>query len=145
MINYSIADKKHLPQILSLYRQLIPEEEPLSVGEAEKIWKEIEQANIKYFIATEDGKVIGSCYLAIIPNLTRQGRANGLIENVVTDQAHRRKGIGKKLIEMAMAYGEANNCYKIVLQSSVKRQGSHVFYEKCGLDGNSKRAFEKRL
>jgi hypothetical protein len=34
---------------------------------------------------------------------------------------------------------------KIVLQSGSKRKEAHIFYEKCGFDGNSKRAFEIRF
>lgn len=145
MIEYGIAEKKHLPMILELYKQLLPEENPIDIIAANNIWKEIENNKIKYFIALDENKVVSSCYLAIIPNLTRKGRSNGFIENVITDEKYRKKGIGKKLIEMAIEYGKQNNCYKIILQSGYKREGSHIFYEKCGFDGNSKRAFEIRF
>jgi GNAT superfamily N-acetyltransferase len=145
MIEYCIAQKEHLPKILELYKQLLPEEDPININEANKIWEKIEQNNIKYFIAIENNKIISSCYLAIIPNLTRNGKSNGFIENVITDEKYRRKGIGKRIIKMAIEYGKQNNCYKIILQSSFKRRGNHIFYEKCGFDGNSKRAFEIRF
>ena len=105
----------------------------------------IEKNNIKYFIAIHNNKIISSCYLAIIPNLTRNGRSNGFIENVITNENYRKKGIGKRIIEMAIEYGKQNNCYKIILQSSFKRKENHIFYEKCGFDGNSKKAFEIRF
>jgi GNAT superfamily N-acetyltransferase len=145
MIEYSIAKKEHLPMILELYKQLIPEESPIDIIVANKIWERIENNGIKYFIAIENNKIISSCYLAIIPNLTRNGKSNGFIENVITDEKYRKKGIGKKIIEMAIEYGKQNNCYKIILQSSYKRKENHIFYEKCGFDGDSKRAFEIRF
>jgi GNAT superfamily N-acetyltransferase len=145
MIEYCIAQKEHLPKILELYKQLLPEEDPININDANKIWEKIEQNNIKYFIAIENNKIISSCYLAIIPNLTRNGKSNGFIENVITDKEYRKKRIGKGLIKMAVEYGKQNNCYKIILQSSFKRKENHIFYEKCGLDGNSKRAFEIRF
>jgi len=145
MIEYCIAKREHLPMILELYKQLIPEEDPINIIVANKIWEKIENNGIKYFIAIEDNKIISSCYLAIIPNLTRNGKSNGFIENVITDEKYRKKGIGKKMIEMAIEYGKQNNCYKIILQSSYKRKKNHMFYEKCGFDGNSKRAFEIRI
>jgi GNAT superfamily N-acetyltransferase len=74
-------------------------------------------------------KIISSCYLAIIPNLTRNGKSNGFIENVITDEKYRNMGIGKGLIKMAVEYGKQNNCYKIILQSSLKRKENHIFYE----------------
>ena len=145
MVEYCTAQKEHLPKILELYKQLLPEEDSININEANKIWEKIEQNNIKYFIAIENNKVISSCYLAIIPNLTRNGRSNGFIENVITDEKYRKKGIGKRIIKMAIEYGKQNNCYKIILQSSFKRKENHIFYEKCGFDGDSKRAFEIRF
>jgi GNAT superfamily N-acetyltransferase len=145
MIEYSIAKKEHLPMILELYKQLIPEENPIDINFANTIWEKIENNDIKYFVAIENNKIISSCYLAIIPNLTRNGKSNGFIENVITDEKYRKKGIGKKVIEMAIEYGKQNNCYKIILQSSYKRKENHIFYEKCGFDGDSKRAFEIRF
>ena len=145
MIKYCIAEKEHLIGILELYKQLIPEEESIDLNKANEIWEKIEKNDIKYFIAIYNGKIISSCYLAIIPNLTRNGRSNGFIENVITNENYRKKGIGKRLIEMAIEYGKQNNCYKIILQSSFKRKENHIFYEKCGFDGNSKRAFEIRF
>ena len=145
MIEYSIAKKEHLPMILELYKQLAPEECPIDIVTANKIWEEIEKNQIKYFIAIDGDRVVSSCYLAIIPNLTRNGRLNGFIENVITDTQYRKRGIGKKVIEMAIDYGKQNNCYKIVLLSGYKRKENHIFYEKCGFDGDSKRAFEIRF
>jgi len=145
MIEYCIAKKEHLPMILELYKQLTPEENLIDINTVNNIWDDIERDKIKYFIATDGNRVVASCYLAIIPNFTRNGRANGFIENVITDERYRKRGIGKKVVEMAIEYGKQNNCYKIVLLSSYKRKENHVFYEKCGFDGNSKRAFEIRF
>ena len=145
MIEYCIARKEHLPKILELYKQLIPDEKPLKISKANDIWENIEKNQIKYFVAIDNNKVISSCYLAVIPNLTRDGKSNGFIENVITDKDYRQKGIGKNVIKMAIEYAKQNNCYKIILQSSFKRKDNHMFYEKCGFDGNSKRAFEIRF
>jgi GNAT superfamily N-acetyltransferase len=112
MIEYFIAQKEHLPKILELYKQLLPDEKPLDINKANEIWEIIEKNNVKYFIAMEDDKIISSCYLAIILNLTRNEKSNGFIENVITDEHYRKKGIGKKIIEMAVEYGKQNNITK---------------------------------
>jgi GNAT superfamily N-acetyltransferase len=145
MIEYNIAKKEHLPMILELYKQLIPEENPIDIIVANNIWEKIENNDIKYFIAMENKKIISSCYLAIIPNLTRNGKSIGFIENVITDEKYRKKGIGKKIMEMAIEYAKENNCYKVVLQSGIKRVEAHSFYEKIGFDGESKKAYEFRF
>jgi GNAT superfamily N-acetyltransferase len=83
--------------------------------------------------------------LEIIPNLTQNGKSIGFIENVITDKEYRRKGIGKKVMEMAIKYAKETNCYKVLLQSNNKQKDAHKFYENIGFDGNSKRAFEIRM
>ena len=145
MIEYGIARKDQLPGILSLYRQLVPGEEPLGMDQAEVIWDRVEKQGIKYFVAADGDRIVSSLYLAVIPNLTRGGKSIGFIENVITDSEYRRQGIGKKLIDMALEYAKENNCYKVLLQSAMKRKEAHIFYESCGFDGNSKRAFEIRF
>jgi GNAT superfamily N-acetyltransferase len=145
MIEYGIARKDQLPGILALYKQLVPDEEPIGIDEADKIWEKSERHGIKYFVAVDGNRIVSSLYLAIIPNLSRGGKSNGFIENVITGDEYRRRGIGKELIKMAVQYGKENNCYKVVLLSGMKRKESHLFYESCGFDGNSKRGFEIRF
>jgi GNAT superfamily N-acetyltransferase len=145
IIEYSMARREHLAGILALNKQLAPGEEPVDINEAEKIWEKAERQGIRYFVATDGAEVAASLYIAIIPNLTRGGKSNGFIENVVTGEKYRRKGIGKTLIKMAVEHAEANNCYKVVLLSSVKRKEAHLFYKECGFDGDSKRGFEIRF
>ena len=145
MIEYGMARKDQLPGILALYKQLVPEDEPIDVGRANEIWEKSEQQGIKYFIAADGDRVVASLYMAVIQNLSRGGRSNGFIENIITDEEYRRRGIGKKLVKMAVEYGKENNCYKIVLLSSAKRKEAHLFYKDCGFDGDSKRGFEIRF
>ena len=144
-MKYNIAGKEDLPMILKLYEQLNPEENIINIEHEKNIWEIIEQNNIKYFVAKENNKIIASCYIAIIPNLTRNGKSIGFIENVITDKNYRRKGIGKNIMEMAIKHAEENNCYKVLLQSTNKRGEAHKFYEDIGFDGDSKKAFEIRL
>ena len=145
MLVYTAAQKVHLPGILALYKQLVPEDTPIGIDEANELWDKGERQGLKYFIAADGNRVVSALNIAIIPNLTRGGRSNAFIENVITDEKYRRKGIGKKLIEMAVQYARDNKAYKVVLLSSMKRKEAHLFYESCGFDGNSKRGFEIRF
>jgi len=144
---FEIGNKRDLSSILELYKQLNENNgsSNINIDEVNKIWDNIENIGIKYFLAKDNGKITGSCYICIIPNLTYNGKSIGYIENVITNENYRRKGIGKKLMEMAIEYAKENNCYKIVLQSGIKRVKAHKFYESIGLDGESKRAFELRF
>ncbi len=135
-----------LESLLALYRQLQPEDDPASVEDSKIVWREIENnPNIHYYGAIDDGKVVSSCYAVYVPNLTRNNRGLCLIENVVTDQAYRNRGLASKIIDMAVSYAKEMSCYKVILQSGTAREDAHRFYEKMGFDGNSKKAFDMRL
>jgi GNAT superfamily N-acetyltransferase len=146
MIEYNVLTEDEIPSLLELYKQLNPRDEIVADENAVKnIWDKITSRNIKYFTAKDDERIVSSCYICIIPNLTRGGRPIGFIENVITDKSYRRKGIGKRIVEMALAYASEQNCYKVILQSGKERTPAHQFYESIGFDGESKRAFEVRF
>ena len=144
MVEYGILTDDELLSLLELYRQLNPNDFIDEIT-AKNIWKSIKKQNVKYFVAKENEKIISSCYIIVIPNLTRGGKSIGFIENVITDAKYRRKGIGKTVMENAIKYAKEQNCYKVVLQSGNKRTDAHPFYEKAGFDGTSKKAFEIRF
>jgi GNAT superfamily N-acetyltransferase len=145
MLEYGEANRADLPQILELYQQLNPSHVDFSIEKANEAWDKIESSNTKYFVAKDDGRIIASCYISIIPNLTFNGKSIGYLENVITDEKYRRRGIGKKIIEMAVQYAKENNCYKVVLQSGIGRSDAHAFYKAIGFNGDSKKAFELRF
>jgi GNAT superfamily N-acetyltransferase len=145
MVEYSILMENELLLLLDLYKQLNPDEKIINKITAKNVWDKIKNNDIKYFIAKENGKIIASCYISIIPNLTRNGKSIGFIENVIIDKNYRGKGIGKNIMENAIKYAKENNCYKVVLQSGNKRTDAHGFYESLGFDGKTKKAFELRF
>ena len=145
IIEYRELMENEIFELLDLYEQLEQNEVKINEIEAKKIWKIIKSQNIKYFIAKNNGKIISSCYICIIPNFTRNGKSIGFIENVITDKEYRRKGIGKKVINNAIEYAKRQNCYKIILQSGIKRNEAHKFYESIGFNGETKKAYEIRL
>ena len=145
MVEYGILMKNEILSLMELYKQLISNDDKIDEVAAKNAWEKIENQNIKYFVAKENGKIVAACYICIIPNLTRGGKSIGFIENVVTDIEYRRKGIGKKIIEDAIKYAKEQDCYKVLLQSGNERADAHKFYKSIGFDGGSKQAFEMRL
>jgi ribosomal protein S18 acetylase RimI-like enzyme len=145
MIEYGVLLEKEIHLLLELYKQLSPNDEIINDCAVNSIWKEIGKNNIKYYVAKDNGKIIGACYICIIPNLSRGGKSIGFIENVITDINYRRKGIGKNILKNAIGYAKEQNCYKVLLQSGKKRDEAHRFYESIGFNGESKQAFELRF
>jgi GNAT superfamily N-acetyltransferase len=96
-------------------------------------------------VADDHGRIAATCCIAIIPNLTRQCAPIGFVENIVTHRDYRRQGLGRRVLEAAIAFARARGCYKVLLQSGTKRTEAHRLYEAAGMDGDAKRAFELRL
>ena len=116
-----------LRSLLELYKQLDTDNQ-CSVEQSESVWKEIEaDANIQYFGAVDDGKVLSTCYAVCIPNLTRNNRGICFIENVITDKAYRRRGLASQVLDMAIAFAKDHSCYKVILQSGIGRTEAHQF------------------
>lgn len=142
MIEYKRLTQTELPSLLRLYPQLSEKNAYIAPERAEEVWQQAESMGIVYFGAVDGDMVVSSCYLCVIPNLTRGGRPVGFIENVITDGAYRRRGIGEKVMRMAVDCAKEMDCYFVMLASGSSRTGAHAFYEKLGFDGESKRAFE---
>jgi len=145
MVEYGILVEKEILSLLELYKQLNPNDDILSEFVVKNVWDNIEKQNIRYFVAKENGKIIASCYICVIPNLTRGGKSIGFIENVITNMEYRKRGIGKKIMENVIKFAKEQNCYKVVLQSGNKRTDAHEFYKSLGFDGESKKAYELRF
>ena len=136
-----------LDSLIKLYEQLDGANGDFTVEKARALWKsEIEgNKNIKYFGAVEDGNVVSTCFCIIIPNLTRLGSSACFVENVVTDKDHRGEGLGKKIMERAIAFARERDCYKVILESASFRKEAHQFYKNLGFDGDAKKAFIMKL
>ncbi|MCL2833985.1 MAG: GNAT family N-acetyltransferase [Treponema sp.] len=144
-MEFTVACREDFPQILELYKQLNPTNDNFPADKINKVLDKIQNSDIRYFIAKDGSTITGCLYIAIIPNLTFNGRSIGYIENVITHEQYRRKGIGEKLMEMAVEYAKSSGCYKAVLQSGIKRKEAHLFYQALGFSGDTKKAYELRF
>ena len=133
-----------LPAILGLYRVLQPDD-PVLDSQDERVrkqWVEIlRDERLRYFVAEEGGVVVSCCALAIVPNLTREMRSYGLIENVVTAPEFRRRGFATGVLRAALDDAWAEGCYKVMLQTGRKDEGTLGFYRKCGFNSEDKTGF----
>ncbi len=135
-----------LKALLELYQHMLESDVPPPADEIlEPLWQRIQNdPGLHYLVAELDGRLVASCTLAIIPNLTRGGRPYGLIENVVTHTEHRRRGLGKAILQRALEIAWDADCYKCMLLSAVHRNEAHRFYGAIGFDGDDKRGFVAR-
>jgi GNAT superfamily N-acetyltransferase len=77
----------------------------------------------------------------IIPNLTRSVRPYAFIENVVTHEAYRGRGLAGACLNYAKEIAIRENCYKMMLLTGSKKPETLHFYEKAGYNSSDKTAF----
>ena len=75
--------------------------------------------------------------LHLLPNVLWNARPYALIENVVTRQEFQRRGLGRRVMEHAVAAAWAADAYKVMLMTGQKR-GAKGFYEAVGFSSEDK-------
>lgn len=141
-IEFSVMQKEDIPSLLKLYRQYSDQANFIPcIEQSEMVWEQIQQTDTTYFVAKDNDKVVASCYIAIIPNLTWNATPIGFIENVITDEKYRHRGLGSKVLQMAIDLGKSRNTHKLVLLSAAHRESAHSFYYGLGFDGDAKFGF----
>lgn len=144
-INIRFATRDDLTGLLMLYRHLHPDDPALDAATAECVWETlIGSALMSVVVAELERRIVASCTLAIIPNLTRGGRSHGVIENVVTHAEHRRMGLGRQVLAYALDVARKAGCYKVCLATGSQRESTLRFYEGAGFERGGKTYFEMR-
>lgn len=135
--------KDELSALLELYRHLHADDVPLVVdADLERLWWRIlDDPQLHYFVAEADDKIVSSCTLAIIPNLTRGAKPYGLIENVVTHSDFRKRGLGTRVLQAALKFAWEQDCYKVMLLTGRNDPATLRFYERAGFEGGVKTGF----
>jgi GNAT superfamily N-acetyltransferase len=137
-----LARPDELDKLLELYRELHPDDPEAKCAEAGQLWDEICNDPCLFYIAAEEqGRFVSSCTLAIVKNLTRGLRPYGIIENVVTRRDSRRKGYGTMVLHKAIEIAKEKGCYKVMLLSGAKDEGTLRFYEQAGFARGVKTGF----
>ena len=137
-----VATATDFPEIMKLYRQLQPGDPVLTNGRDRATFAEILADDRLHLFVLDDGGIIkATCYLNIIPNITRSASPYGIVENVVTDEDCRGAGLGKRIVRHALEAAWSCGCYKVMLQTGSKRASTHAFYRSCGFSGDDKQAF----
>lgn len=139
------AAQHDLPGVLDLYRHLHPGDPALEPAAAERVWSMLLASPFMTVIVAEAAaRLVSSCTLAIVPNLSRGGRSYGVIENVVTHAEHRGQGLGRRVLAHALELGWQADCYKVLLATGSKRESTLRFYEGAGFERGGKTYFEVR-
>lgn len=130
--------------MLQLYSQLNPGDETISSADGARILQKFSSyPGSAIYIGFRGDEAVSTCALVVVPNLTRGGAPYALIENVVTEARHRKRGYGKAVIAQAISAAWKHNCYKIMLLTGSKDPATLTFYGDIGFE-QSKVGFQIR-
>ena len=87
----------------------------------------------QYLMVLEnDGEVIGTCHLTLMPSLTFSGSTRLQIEAVRVNSSIRGQNLGQQMIKFAINWGKEHGATIIQLTTNKERPDALKFYEKLG-------------
>jgi len=84
----------------------------------------------QFFVADYEGRVVGWVHVLIAEYVELDPFV--VIGGLVVDRAHRRKGIGRLLMDHAEKWAKEHSCSIVRLWSTISRTGAHEFYQELG-------------
>lgn len=103
--------------------------------------KVVKEAFAIKFIAQENKLPIGRAFLYILYNDLHE-EPFGFLEDVFVDKEFRGRGVGRALVEAAVAEAKKEKCYKLICTSRQTKEELHSWYEKFGFKNHG---YEFRL
>ena len=133
-------------ELIDLYNQLISYQKIKCDSDfSHQLQKLIELENYHILGVRINEKIVATCTVIILPNLTHNLRPFAIIENVVTDKKYRKKGFGTELINQSKKIAVQSNCHKILIQTRSKLSSKIRFYEKNGFVKNQTTGFQLNI
>lgn len=128
--------------LMRLYTQLHDNPMPEKTPEITELWNRIfRDRDHHVIVAEENGEIVSSCVCVVIPNLTHGQQPYAFVENVITDERYRGKGLATQCLNYAKELAEKENCYKMMLLTGSKKESTLRFYERAGYNRKDKTAF----
>ena len=97
----------------------------------------------RLFVAEVDGSVVGLAGVHVSPSLEHDQDA-AKVSAIVVDEAFRRRGVGRALLDAVEAEARERGCALVFLTTAERRGDAHEFYRRLGWDETGRR-FAKRL
>ncbi|ESA35568.1 acetyltransferase [Leptolyngbya sp. Heron Island J] len=123
-----------LPQVLALYNHSgLEHATTLTLADIEKWFAQMQKyPSYTLWVACLAERVVGTFALLIMDNLVHHSSPSGIVEAVGVAADLQGQGIGRQMMEVAIAQCRAAGCYKLTISTNLRRKSAHAFYESLG-------------
>ena len=136
------AQREDLQDFLELLTFLHDNSIPDNETRIGNIWTKIINNRDHHLLLGHIGnKLVSSCVIVVIDNLTREQKPYAVIENVVTHPEYRNRGYASAILSAAKDIAIKDGCYKIMLMTGSKQESTLNFYRRAGYNSDDKTAF----
>ena len=98
-----------------------------------------------FLCAVENGQLIGSVRGVICESLYGECNPFLVVEDMIVDSEHRKKGIGKSLFQELEKQAVSKGCTQVILVTGETRIDAHKFYESMGFHATEYKGYKKKL
>lgn len=121
-----------LPLLTEILAEL-DDDKPAPLAHIQDVWHEMRRFPdyLSYF-AEADGAIVGTLSMIVFPVLSSTVRSEAIVEAVVIRPAYRDRGLGRAMLQAAMALAASKGAYKLALSSNLRRLDAHRFYDAMG-------------
>lgn len=94
---------------------------------------QLEDPDVAIFVAQERGVVIGYIYAAVegYDYMSLRGPA-GVLHDIVVDPDHRKRGVGRMLLDAALAFFKSRGTPRAVLSTAARNETAQRLFEAAG-------------
>lgn len=123
-----------LPQVLEIYNHSgLEHGASLTLADIEKWFAQLSKyPSYGLWVACLEESIVGTFALLIMDNLVHHGSPSGIVEAVGVVPELQGQGIGRKMMEVAVAQCRSAGCYKLTISTNLRRKAAHAFYESLG-------------
>jgi len=136
--------EEDLPALAELYRQFRGERS--APERMREVFRRLVR-NRQYTIlgVKHQGRMVGSAMAILCEELYGECRPFLVIEDVIVDEKHRRRGIGSRLMRALEERARTSGCAYIMLVTDAARHEAIAFYRSLGYHPRRYRGFKKYL
>ncbi|MFH1400223.1 MAG: GNAT family N-acetyltransferase [Nanoarchaeota archaeon] len=127
------ATHEDYERLLDLYGRFVEDDVRFTSKDNDSFSKIIEQPHTHMDVAVIDGKVVGFIMYSS-RTVFRYPRPIVEVEEFYVFDDHRRKGIGRALMDRVLSYAKSIRSSRIFLASAKERTGAHAFYKAYGFE-----------